>query len=75
MRLLGVIATDLEIAMKMKQQSSAFSAIALIVETADEAEALWELARFTDATGEALSNRARKLAVKISDWFSNEAKL
>ena len=61
--------------MKMMQQDITFSPMALIVETAEEAEALWELARFTDCTGEPLSGEARAMAVKISNWFSNEAKL
>lgn len=61
--------------MKMMQQDVTFSPIAIVVETAEEAEALWELARFTDCTGEPLSIEARALAVHISNWFSNAAKL
>lgn len=61
--------------MKMMQQGMTFSPVALVVETAEEADALWELARFTNCTGEPLSGEARVMAVKISNWFSNEAHL
>lgn len=61
--------------MKMMQQETTFSPIAIVCETLEEAEALWDLARFTDCTGEPLSDDARRMAIKISDWFSNDAKL
>jgi len=64
-----------EKSMKMMQQGVIFSPVALVVETSEEAEALWELARFTNRTGEPLSSEARAMAVKISNWFSNEAHL
>lgn len=61
--------------MKMMQQETTFSPIAIVCETLEEAEALWDLARFTDCTGEPLSDDARRMAIKISDWFSNDAQL
>lgn len=60
--------------MRMTQQDSVFAPIALVCETREEANALWDLARFTDCSGESLSPEAQKLAIKISNWLSSEAK-
>lgn len=60
--------------MKMLQQETQFAPIAIVCETPEEAEALWELARFATQPRE-LSTNAHQMASKIGNWFSHEAKL
>ncbi len=59
--------------MKLNQQSSEFSPIALVLETREEAQTFWDLiTRITHVT-----NRSAEfeMALRISDWLSNEAHL
>lgn len=56
--------------MKLVQQES-FSPIAIILETREEAELFWKIMREVD-TG---CHEGWKMAEKISNMFSNEAKL
>ncbi len=58
------------------QQEPKFQPITLVLETKEEAEALWEL---VDSSGIEISSRKRqlrrKLRRKISNWFSTQAQL
>lgn len=61
--------------MKLMQQQTVFSPVSIVLETREEAEALWNMARFTKCNGEMLSRDAKLVALQLSDWFSNEVKL
>lgn len=59
--------------MKFKQ-NKAFNHILITLETAEEAELLWEMARDVSITKH-VSDNVRAMANKISDHFSNDAQL
>jgi hypothetical protein len=58
--------------MKIEQDNSAFNPITIVLESREEANAMWDILR-------APSNRSSELAVslgiQLSNYFSNEAKL
>lgn len=59
--------------MKMMQQEGDFRPIALVLETPEEAAALWDLMLGVKRTTE--NETVYQMAVKISDWISNRAHL
>lgn len=56
--------------MKLRQEKT-FSPIAIVFETAAEAEMFWKIMREVDCP----DRDERKMAQRISNLFSNEAKL
>lgn len=52
-------------------QEDLFSPIAIVLETREEAELFWKIVREVDAVDPA----ACRMAAKLSNLFSNEAKL
>ena len=57
--------------MKITQQSKEFSPIAIVLETKEDAAIFWDIVSLVDQA----SKPHYAMARKISDWFSNEAKL
>ena len=64
--------------MKIMQQSEPkFEPIAIVLETAYEANILWSLVsvvRRLELGGNEVDEEIRKMAIKISNYFGNEAK-
>lgn len=60
--------------MKLMQQKNMFSPIAIVVESSEDVQALWDLVLFATSPRE-LSPEARDLAARISNYLSNEAHL
>ena len=61
--------------MKMMQQEGSFRPIALVLETEADALLLWEIIDQYFRTGNATSEEAYQMSIRISSWFNNEAKL
>jgi hypothetical protein len=61
--------------MKMMQQEGAFNPIALVLESEEDALRFWAIVNQYISVGGAASEGAYQMAVRISNWFSNEAKL
>jgi hypothetical protein len=61
--------------MKMMQQDGNFRPIALVLETEIDALRFWDIINQYVSVGGAASEEAYQMAIKISNWFSNEAKL
>lgn len=61
--------------MQISQLPTDFSPISLKLETREEAEALWEAINVGINYSENLSDEQRKFLNRVSNWFSNEAKL
>lgn len=59
--------------MKFTQQEGAFRPIAVVFETSEEAELFWKIVREMDDFP--LGLKERGMLTKISNYFSNEAKL
>lgn len=60
--------------MKLMQQDSKFSPIAVVLESEEEVEQFWHLIRLS-AHNVNTDDDARSLAIRISNYLSNEAKL
>ena len=58
--------------MKIEQQKT-FKPITITLETETDAQAFWEIVQQFPNDNE--NKDARNLATRISNWFSNEAKL
>lgn len=59
----------------MMQQEGAFRPIALVLETKEDAAQFWDIINQYISVGGAASEKTYQVAVRISDWFSKEAKL
>jgi len=59
--------------MKLQQENDGFSPIAIILETRDDVKVFWDMTlRLKRCTEKDIEYQ---MAVKISDWLSNEAHL
>lgn len=58
--------------MKMLQENKEFSPIAIVLESREDVDAFWFMLICVAANP---ASPGFKLAKKMSDWFSNEAKL
>ena len=61
--------------MKMMQQEGAFKPIALVLESEEDALRFWDIINQYVSVGGPASEGAYQMAIRISNWFSNEAKL
>jgi hypothetical protein len=61
--------------MKMMQQEGEFKPIALVLETENDALMFLDIINQYVSVGGAASEGAYQMAVRVSNWFSNEAKL
>ena len=59
--------------MEIQQQKPKFSPITITLESETDAQAFWEIVQQFPNDNE--NKHARNLATRISNWFSNEAKL
>lgn len=59
----------------MMQQEGAFKPIALVLESQEDALRFWDIINQYITEGGSASEEAYQMAARISNWFSNEAKL
>lgn len=59
--------------MEIKQPKPKFSPITITLESETDAQAFWEIVQ--QFPNDNKNKYARELATRISNWFSNEAKL
>lgn len=59
--------------MKLLQENEGFRPIAVVLETRDEAYVFWDMLDRVKKTTE--KDAEYEMALEISDWLSNEAKL
>lgn len=57
--------------MRIKQELS-FSPVTIQLTTQEEAEAFWDIVLHYDNPADTPKKASKDLAVRISDWFSNE---
>ena len=59
--------------MKLQQENDGFSPIALVLENREEARVFWDMVLGVKKCTE--KDSKYQMAIKISDWLSNEAHL
>ena len=59
--------------MKMHQENNGFSPIAIVLETKEDAVVFWDMINRVKRTTD--KDAKYKMALEISDWLSNVAKL
>lgn len=60
--------------MKMMQQEGAFKPIAIVLDTEEDALRFLDIIEQYVAVGGPASESAYQMAIRISNWFTNEAK-